>query len=60
MQPDAVGHPGIFAMLHSTSYVLGHAGTVSVVVWVLGRTNGLLSQHWVDVQMDTHWQLAVS
>ena len=62
MHLDAVGHPSIFAMLHSTSCVLGHAdtGTLSMVVLVLGRTNGLLSQNWVDVQMDTHWQLAVS
>ncbi len=44
MQPDAVGHPGIFGIRHLTYYVLGHTKSFygilnSMVVWILEHTH---------------------
>lgn len=46
LQPDVVGHPGIFGILHFTHYILGHTKSFfgvpnSTIVLVLKCRDGL-------------------
>ncbi len=54
-QPDAIGHPGIFGIMHLTYYVLGHTNSFS---HILNSSVGIGAQPKY-LSDSFHWPLAV-